>query len=179
MKSIIKILAILPLFLLVTACPFRSSFPIEAATETTMDIALGGEWISYDSVEKGDTILFRFIPFDKHTYLVDISDFHKRHHEHDYYRCFTSEIDGVKILNAESIDEEERYYEFYKYRFEDGNLYLSFMEEDQMEETDFKDSKDFRKSLEKQMKKQNIWDESEDEIKLRRAPQKVENSYDD
>lgn len=118
MKPTLLILALLPLLLLLTGCPYNSKIPL-SEPKVAIDKTLLGEWKNDKAPNDSSLIkIFEFNPYEYSIVVVDKSD-HKT--TVDYYRAFITSVAGQKLLNLESLKSKGEF-NFCSYAVEENLL---------------------------------------------------------
>ncbi len=123
MKTLLRVLFVLPLACLLTACPTGLDFAPGKTNTYKINQSLTGTW----SLAEGDGEFLRVAvePNDEYSHKVHVLEHGTTYAlETDDFIMYETEIAGVKILYLEP-DNEDKYY-LYQYKIDsDGGLILS------------------------------------------------------
>jgi hypothetical protein len=102
-------------------CPNDQEVPLTRNEEARIDMELVGDWL-YRSANPNESGTITISPFNEHEFLIVIRDEGKD--SRDYFRAFSSIIDGDKFLNVQEIrpSSERRSWTFVNYSVSQGKL---------------------------------------------------------
>lgn len=109
--------------IVVAALAGCDEFEVPITDEPTRDIepALLGDWMMAE--EKGSDSRkysrdrLRIRSFDRSTYVVE--------HNESLYRAWHSDVDGIPLVTLQSIDSEERKYQYWSFQLSDDSSELT------------------------------------------------------
>lgn len=106
MKHNLLLLALLPLLLFLTGCPYNSKVAL-SEPKIALDKALLGEWRS--DKEPNDSSVMKVFEFNPNEYSIVIVDKSDNKTTVDYYRAFITSVADRKLLNLESLKSKGDY----------------------------------------------------------------------
>ena len=165
MKKLAFFSVIISISILLTGCPFESDFPV-SQPQVKIDSAFIGTWLAEDFPQKGDKMKYKIFAFNQTDYLIESVNIKEDIiSEQEFYRGFISDLNGLKILNLQIITGKKSYI-YHKYRMQDGNLHLSWLNDLYFKDKEINSSEDLRKLIDSNLDKADIF-ETEYEIILR------------
>ena len=120
--------ALIPWFVILTACPFWSELPLSDPSAAHIDPELAGSWIPISEDSEG-TFSVTFLPFDDREFAVIAKDGDTG--EVDAYRAFATSIEGDRFLNLKELDEavDKNDWNFALYVIEGDTLRLRIIDD--------------------------------------------------
>jgi hypothetical protein len=108
MKSLLKLVYLLPLMWLLTACPYSSEIALDSKPTLPIDEQLIGTWEQRSSTD------YQYVvsKIDRYTYQfekITVSSGEKT-----IYNAFLSDVSGEKFMNVYEVSAESKTYYFYK-----------------------------------------------------------------
>jgi hypothetical protein len=164
MKKLAFFSVLISISILLTGCPYESDFPL-SQPEVKIDSALIGSWVAVDFPQKGDIMKYKVFAFNQTEYLVESVNIKDgKNSEQEFFRAFISDLNGLKILNLQIINGNKSYI-YHKYHIQDGNLYLSWLNDAYFKDKEISSSEDLQKVITANSDKADIF-ETENELKL-------------
>lgn len=143
-KYISRLLALLAVTLIVTACPYSSTVPLNEAQEAIYTELLG-KWVKESELDSENPKYYMFAKLDKHHYNVDEYEWNSTDEKYDKttYITHITKIGDVVFLN---LEKDETYY-FYKIEIIGGEKFILYEVTDNIDEK-FTQSDDMYKFFE-------------------------------
>lgn len=124
-----KLLAAVPILLLLAACPFSSPWTLGDPAKAPLDSALIGDWSARDPESK-QLVTITFLPYNAHELVAFSRDAEDPHGKVEAYRAFITVIDGVSFLNMQELGiHASRDWSYASYRIEGTALSLRFIDD--------------------------------------------------
>lgn len=120
MKRLSLLLALTVGFLMVGGC-FLSDFPLEDSSQSQVSAGMVGDWVQVDNDKPLWLVMKKF---NEHEYLTAWGRLGQRA---TFARAFSSEIDGVDVMNVQDIQGERRVSMFYKYMLTDNDQLIIYL----------------------------------------------------
>jgi aryl-alcohol dehydrogenase-like predicted oxidoreductase len=125
----------LPLWLLLTACPYSSEVPLKAPDEKVNNTLLG-KWIEESSSD--NPTFFVITKTGEKTYQFEQNDYNSSDevYTQKYFEAHLTKIGSVNFLNLKEPDDEGGKYYFFKLdKNDDGKSFVLYEVTDNIDET--------------------------------------------
>ncbi len=129
MRNKILLIAILPLCMLLTGCPYNSKVPLSETSKEPIDRTLLGEWKS--SKDPADSARLSIYEFNKNEYAITIVDHDAKGVSIDYYRAYLTPVAGKMLLNMENLKSKGEF-NFFSYSIEGSSLNVRIVSDVEM-----------------------------------------------
>lgn len=123
-----KCILVTAILFLVCGCPYESDVPLSRIEDARIDKELLGKWL-YRNAEQNDSGMIMISMFNEHELVIVIREDGKE--DDDFYRAFSSVVDGEGFLNVQEIStsSKKRKWTFVNYAVAGDSLSVRIVED--------------------------------------------------